>query len=71
MLFRSLSAKLTLAAAAGIGLPLVSALGYVPGQPATAVPLQLAYCLIPCALKLVAAGLLPLTIRPRPQGALP
>ncbi len=67
----TLATKLTLAAAAGIGLPLVSALGYVPGQPATAAPLQLAYCLIPCALKVFAAGLLPLTVRPRPQGALP
>ncbi len=66
----TLAAKLTLAAAAGIGLPLVSVLGYVPGEPDTAIPLQLAYCLIPCALKVVAAGLLPLTVRPRPQGEL-
>lgn len=67
----TLATKLTLAVAAGIGLPLVSALGYVPGQPQTAGPLQLAYCLLPCALKVIAAGLLPLTLRPRPQGALP
>ncbi len=52
--------KLNLALAAGIALPLLELLGYQPGQrdPAALQALTLAYCLLPCALKLAAAGLL-------------
>jgi glycoside/pentoside/hexuronide:cation symporter, GPH family len=52
--------KLNLALAAGVALPLLAALGYSPGaQDASALTaLTLAYCLLPCALKLVAAALL-------------
>ena len=46
--------------AAGIALPLLAAFGYQPGgRDAQALQaLTIAYCLLPCALKLVAAGLL-------------
>ena len=52
--------KLNLALAAGVALPVLAALGYVPGtrEPAALQTLSLAYCLLPCALKLLAAGLL-------------
>jgi Na+/melibiose symporter-like transporter len=52
--------KLNLALAAGVALPLLAALGYKPGaQDVSALTaLTLAYCLLPCALKLVAAALL-------------
>ena len=52
--------KLNLALAAGVALPLLGALGYVPGaRDAEALQtLTWAYCLLPCALKLVAATLL-------------
>ena len=52
--------KLNLALAAGIALPLLAAVGYTPGaQDAQALQaLTIAYCLLPCALKLLAAGLL-------------
>jgi Na+/melibiose symporter-like transporter len=59
--------KLNLALAAGISLPLLAAFGYTPGErDAQALSaLTIAYCLLPCALKLVAAGLLfALWIRP-------
>jgi len=52
--------KMNLALAAGISLPLLSWLGYVPGQ-ATDEGLRalvVAYALLPCALKLAAAALL-------------
>ena len=52
--------KLNLALAAGIALPLLGAFGYTPGSregPALQA-LTLAYCLLPCVLKLAAAGLL-------------
>jgi len=52
--------KLNLAAAAGLALPLLSMLGYVPGQiseqPAIALPMV--YAALPSALKLLAAMLL-------------
>jgi Na+/melibiose symporter-like transporter len=52
--------KLNLALAAGLALPLLQWLGYAPGQrsPQALQALTLAYCLLPCALKLAAAGLL-------------
>ena len=52
--------KLNLALAAGVALPLLGAFGYTPGaRDAQALQaLTLAYCLLPCALKLAAAGLL-------------
>ncbi len=52
--------KLNLALAAGVALPLLGAFGYTPGaRDAQALhALTLAYCLLPCALKLAAAGLL-------------
>ncbi|MEO8058979.1 MAG: MFS transporter [Burkholderiales bacterium] len=52
--------KLNLALAAGVSLPALQALGYAPGsrsEPALGA-LTLAYCVLPCVLKLVAAGLL-------------
>jgi Na+/melibiose symporter-like transporter len=52
--------KLNLALAAGIALPLLAAFGYTPGaRDAQALQaLTIAYCLLPCMLKLLAAGLL-------------
>lgn len=52
--------KLNLALAAGVALPALGALGYVPGtRDAHALQtLTWAYCLLPCALKLLAAALL-------------
>ena len=60
--------KLNLALAAGLALPLLGAAGYTPGVRDTASlqALTIAYCLLPCALKLLAAGMLYFTlIRPR------
>ncbi len=59
--------KLNLALAAGLALPLLQAFGYAPGsQSAQALAaLTIAYCLLPCVLKLLAAALLVLLwIRP-------
>ena len=52
--------KLNLALAAGVALPLLQAFGYAPGgqDPQALQALTIAYCLLPCALKLVAAALL-------------
>jgi Na+/melibiose symporter-like transporter len=52
--------KLNLALAAGLALPLLQLLGYAPGERSDEAlqALTLAYCLLPCALKLAAAGLL-------------
>jgi GPH family glycoside/pentoside/hexuronide:cation symporter len=52
--------KLNLALAAGVSLPLLALFGYTPGaRDADALQaLTLAYCLLPCALKLAAAALL-------------
>lgn len=52
------AAKANLALAAGLALPLVAWLGYVPGRAESVTPLAYAYCLLPCALKLAAAALL-------------
>lgn len=56
----NLATKLNLALAAGLALPLLAAFGYAPGSRSTEglQALTWAYCLLPCALKLLAAGLL-------------
>lgn len=54
----SFATKLNLALAAGLALPLLEVSGYVPGNPSTVQPLYFAYCLLPCILKLAAAGAL-------------
>ena len=52
--------KLNLALAAGLALPLLGLLGYVPGSrdAQASLLLTLAYCLLPCLLKAAAATLL-------------
>jgi Na+/melibiose symporter-like transporter len=64
------AAKLNLALAAGLALPLLGAFGYMPGaRDADALwTLTVAYCLLPCCLKLLAAGLLH-TLLIRPEAA--
>lgn len=53
------AAKLNLALAAGLALPLLAFSGYAPGAPGGALtPLYFAYCLLPCLLKLAAAAIL-------------
>jgi glycoside/pentoside/hexuronide:cation symporter, GPH family len=49
--------KLNLALAAGLALPLLSAFGYAPGARDSSAlqALVIAYCVLPCALKLIAA----------------
>lgn len=62
--------KLNLALAAGLALPLLSLVGYAPGaQDAQALgALVIAYCVLPCALKLAAAaGLYLFIIKPAPK----
>ena len=49
---------MSLALAAGIALPLLAWLGYVPGSNKGLPALSVAYALLPCALKLLAALLL-------------
>ena len=59
--------KLNLALAAGLALPLLALFGYTPGarDPAALETLTVAYCLLPCVLKLLAGGALyALVIRP-------
>lgn len=53
----NLVAKLNLALAAGISLPLLGALGYRPGGVEGLLALALVYCLLPVFFKLVAATL--------------
>jgi Na+/melibiose symporter-like transporter len=52
--------KLNLALAAGLALPLLAASGYTPGSrdDGALSALTLAYCLLPCVLKLMAAAML-------------
>jgi Na+/melibiose symporter-like transporter len=50
--------QITLALAAGISLPLLDWLGYVPGSGAGAGVLAAGYALLPCVLKLTAAAML-------------
>ena len=56
----NLATKLNLALAAGLGLPLLAALGYAPQGPSAQglQALTLAYAVLPCALKLTALVLL-------------
>ena len=56
----SFATKFNLALAAGLSLPLLAWLGYTPGarEEEALWRLSLAYCLVPCLLKLLAAGLL-------------
>ncbi len=55
----NLATKLNLAAAAGLALPLLGLLGYVPGQSSEhTLSLSATYALLPCVLKLAAVGLL-------------
>lgn len=64
--------KLNLALAAGLALPLLAVFGYTPGarDEAALGALTIAYCLLPCALKLGAGALLYFHhIRPEPAGA--
>jgi Na+/melibiose symporter-like transporter len=61
------ASKLNLALAAGLALPLLALWGYAPGvrTPEALTALGLAYAVLPCALKLVAAtALYGLVIRP-------
>jgi len=70
----SFAAKLNLALAAGLALPLLAWFGYTPGaRDAQALwTLTVAYCLLPCALKLMAGGALyTLVIRPEQRAASP
>lgn len=64
--------KLNLALAAGVALPLLEAFGYRPGvrDDAALDALTIAYCLLPCLLKLGAIGLL-YFIWIRPEARLP
>ena len=64
------AAKLNLALAAGLALPLLGWFGYTPGaRDAEALwALTVAYCLLPCALKLLAGGAL-YTLMIRPERA--
>ncbi len=60
--------KLNLALAAGVALPLLSLMGYTAGSrsPEALNALMLAYCLLPCLLKLLASFLLwTLWVRPK------
>lgn len=56
----SFAAKLNLALAAGLALPLLAWFGYAPGAraPEALQTLTIAYCLLPCVLKLCAAATL-------------
>ena len=68
------ASKLNLALAAGLALPLLGALGYAPGaRDAQALGwLSLAYCLLPCVLKALAAvALQALVLQPTAPPPLP
>jgi len=60
----NLASKLNLALAAGLALPLLDLLGYQPGaaSPEGLWALTLAYAVLPCLLKLIAAGVLYATL---------
>ncbi|MCU0919632.1 MAG: MFS transporter [Burkholderiaceae bacterium] len=63
--------KLNLALAAGIALPLLGLFGYAPGSRDGAAldALTLAYCALPCVLKLIAAALLYTRWMRSPEGS--
>ncbi len=63
--------KLNLALAAGLALPLLGLFGYAPGarEPQALQALTAAYCLLPCLLKLAAAGLLYVSFVHRVKGS--
>lgn len=63
------ASKLNLALAAGLALPLLAWMGYEPGarDASSLQALTAAYCLIPCALKLLAAVLLYVLLIRRPR----
>ena len=46
---------MSLAAAAGLALPLLEAIGYAPGRTDRALELSLVYAALPCLLKIVSA----------------
>ena len=51
----NLATKLSLAAAAGLALPLLEVIGYAPGRTDRALELSLVYAALPCLLKIVSA----------------
>jgi glycoside/pentoside/hexuronide:cation symporter, GPH family len=59
--------KLNMALAAGLALPLLDVFGYTPGARDTQAlqALVIAYCVLPCALKLIASGALLIAARGR------
>ena len=61
--------KLNLALSAGVALPVLGWLGYTPGtrEESSLQTLTLAYCLLPCVLKALAAGLLYFLIIRKPS----
>lgn len=65
--------KLNLALAAGLALPLLGLFGYAPGaRDAQALnALLVAYCVLPCVLKLAAAACLYFLVIKHPQGVQP
>ena len=65
--------KLNLALAAGLALPLLGRFGYAPGVQTTQAlsALVIAYCVLPCLLKLAAAAGLYFFILKKPESALP
>lgn len=67
----NLAIKLSLAAAAGVALPLLDALGYAPGRAGGALALSIVYAALPCGLKLAAALILLLAPLPDPGGRAP
>lgn len=70
----NLAAKLNLALAAGLALPLLAVLGYAPGARTAAAlqTLSFAYAVLPCLLKLAAAtALYALVLRPQRAAPIP
>lgn len=67
----SFAGKFNLALAAGVALPLLAWFGYEPGarDPEALRTLTIAYCLLPCALKLAAAAALQILVIRGPQPA--
>lgn len=65
------AAKLNLALAAGLSLPALQWAGYAPGRrdEQALAALSIAYCLLPCALKLLAAASLHRFITSNPEAA--